>query len=264
MNMFRQSLPRGLVLAIAIVLATGHSPPAAAVVKNVQIVNSAGQPLPRQTVKITLTSGRTFPDGAKEKRAQTDDDGMLIFDFPDGAEYLLTYPGGTMTVSTAAGFPWVPVIGAAAAITAVAVASDSDDNDDSGGGGGNGPLNGDCTLGGVVTTNPDGHPDNFTGATCSWSTTTSNATVQCTNGANLNVTLNGPLDTGAETFSLTGTGSYQGFTGTGFTFAGGYNPVSGVVAGTTAAGTNGNLPDSNMNSVNEPINYSFDCTVPVP
>jgi hypothetical protein len=246
---------RAVAVLALLSLSLAAVPVAHAVVKNVQVVNSAGQPVASQTVTIT------FPDGTK-KEEKTDDKGMLLFDFPGEGDYQISFDGGSMTVNVAGGVPtWGVALGAAAVVAGVAIAADDDDGDGgSPGGGGSGPLEGSCVLGGIVTTNPDGHPDNFTGASCNFTSTGTTATAVCTN-TGLNVTLNGSVDTGAETFSLAGTGTYQGFTGTGFTFGGGYNPVSGVLAGSAAAGTNGNLPDSNMNSVNEPINYSFDCTL---
>ena len=113
---------RCLALMLAISLAL-FVPAAFAVVKNLSIVDGEGNSL--ANTKVTIV----FPDGT-EVEEETDDDGMLYYDFPDDGQYTVKYPGGQMAVNVKAGGlttgQWVGAGLATATIIGVGVvASDS-------------------------------------------------------------------------------------------------------------------------------------------
>jgi len=45
-----------------------------------------------------------FPDGT-EVEEETDDDGLLIYDFPDDGDYVINYPDGSMKITVGGGVP---------------------------------------------------------------------------------------------------------------------------------------------------------------
>ncbi len=116
-------------------------PTAQAVVQNISVVGPDGQNIGKQTVKIV------FPepiDGKTSAEAETDDDGLLIFDFPGDGRYIIEYDGGSMPVDVAGGIPmWgkigLGVVGAGAVIYAI---DESGNGGNGGNGGGNGGTNG--------------------------------------------------------------------------------------------------------------------------
>lgn len=99
------------------------TPFAVAVVKDVTLVGSQGEPLSSATVTIV------FPDGTEEEE-ETDDKGILIFDFPGSGDYVIKDSSGA-TLTTVS-IPLIPtkVKWAAAGVVGagiiVAVANDSD------------------------------------------------------------------------------------------------------------------------------------------
>lgn len=169
MNVSSDSIRQYLVLLMAIALAA-VAPGVNAVVKNVTVVNADGEPLANQTVTIV------FPDGT-EQEEETDDDGILIYDFPEDGDYVVKYEGGEMAVAVSGGIPtwaWVTggVVGGAAVIAGgIAIADDDDDPVSPGGGGGGGGNADPCSGASVlivsvattIASNPGGHPDNFAG-----------------------------------------------------------------------------------------------------
>lgn len=156
---------RGLALFVAICMAIAI-PMAYAVVKNVSIVDNQGNSL--ANTKVTIV----FPDGT-EVEEETDDDGMLIYDFPDDGDYTINYPGGQTTVNVSGGIAtWVWVAaGVATAGAAAGIYAIVDDDSDGGGSGGGGtvdPCQGNTFnfingLTATVSSNPGGHPNNFPG-----------------------------------------------------------------------------------------------------
>jgi len=154
---------RTLALLMAICMAMAI-PAAYAVVKNISIVNSQGTAL--ANTKVTIV----FPDGT-EVDEETDDRGMLIYDFPGDGDYMVNFPGGQIAVNVSGGIStWQWVAGgavAAAMVTAVVVAnnnSSSNNNGSSGGSsGGSGgtdtcPSKGAFTVSTSVVSNPGNHP----------------------------------------------------------------------------------------------------------
>ncbi len=73
-------------------LLTFMAPSGHAVVKNVSLTGSDDSSLANTRVTIV------FPDGS-EQQEETDDKGVLIFDFPTDGDYSIRYPGGEKTVS---------------------------------------------------------------------------------------------------------------------------------------------------------------------
>ena len=156
---------RMLAIALAICLAC-LLPAAHAVVKNVSIVDGDGNALANTKVTITFPNGDTVEE-------ETDDDGTLIYDFPEDGDYTIDYPGGSMAVSVSGGIPtWVWVAGgvAAAGITYAIVDDDDDSSSSSGDSSSGGSGSGGSSTGGTcvddtfnivvqsVISNPGGHP----------------------------------------------------------------------------------------------------------
>lgn len=105
------------------------APAANAVTKHLSMVGENGQPMARTTITIT------FPDGTKEK-VNTDEKGILMFDFKKPGTYTLSDPAGNVlkTVAiTGSGMSTTAMVttGALVAIGAIALiagGSDSDSN----------------------------------------------------------------------------------------------------------------------------------------
>lgn len=81
----------GLVLLIGFGLFL-LAPVTHAVVKDIGIVDGSGNSL--ANTKVTIV----FPDGT-EQEGESDDDGMLVFDFPSDGNYRLRHSGGQQTVT---------------------------------------------------------------------------------------------------------------------------------------------------------------------
>ncbi|MGI9342050.1 MAG: hypothetical protein ACR2QV_04330 [Gammaproteobacteria bacterium] len=131
MKCIKMILERCLVLALAMCL-VAFIPAAHAVLKDLSIVDGEGNSL--ANTKVTIV----FPDGT-EVDEETDDDGMLYFDFPDEGEYTVRYPGGQMAVNVGGGGggmstgKWLGAGAAAAVLVGVGIAaSDSGSSGDSG------------------------------------------------------------------------------------------------------------------------------------
>jgi hypothetical protein len=253
-----------LLRRIALLFAFGVFFPCAvqAVVQNVTVVTATGQPVPNATVTIV------FPDGTT-KEEETDDRGVLIFDFPNNGNYVIRYPGGQMSyTATGVGVaaaepsmtPWVvagvTLLGAGAAI---ASDDDSDSGSDSGGGTpgggtGGGTVDGtyNCTF--SQTANADSHPTGTLSGNYGVATSGSNVNITHQSGPT-NLTASGSLS--GSSANYTGSGTFQGFSGA---------QVSGTLTfGTNSATGNLNLvcstcPDSNMNSTADPVSGSLSCT----
>ena len=190
---------RCMALLVAICIAIAM-PAAYAVVKNISIVDNQGNSL--ANTKVTIV----FPDGT-EVEEETDDDGMLIYDFPGDGDYTVNYPGGQMAVSVAGGIPtWVWVAGGVAAAGTAwgiyEVVDDDSDNPSSGSSGGT-LATGTCSatsfnISTSVVSNPSSHPiDGFDGQyTISCPTVPEIAQVMHSSGsgANAGVTWNCTLD----------------------------------------------------------------------
>jgi hypothetical protein len=130
MKRLQTLLARCLVLALAVCLVT-FVPATWAVVKDLSIVDGEGKSL--ANTKVTIV----FPDGT-EVDEETDDDGMLYYDFPEDGEYMIRYPGGQMAVNVGGGGGGMStgkMIGAGAAAVAIigigVAASDSGRDSDS-------------------------------------------------------------------------------------------------------------------------------------
>lgn len=252
---------RSLVLVVAVLLAL-MTPMTYAVVKNVTVVDSGGKPL--GNTKVTIV----FPDGTEEEE-ETDDKGMLIFDFPGDGEYMIKYPGGSMPVSVSAGVPtWAWVAGGLAAAGGVAVALDDDDDDNSSGSPGSGsdpgtggavdPCQGDtfnfidaANFSVTVSSNPGNHPNEFGGPWEIFCDTGMPTRILNVSSNNINVEYSCTVGTGGSCAATTDC-MYAGFTTTceiNGTFG------SSSLTGTMTAGGDGNLPGG------QPIVVNVDATL---
>ena len=134
------------------------APAANAITKHLSITGSDGQPMPSTTITIT------FPDGSTKIKEDTDDKGILMFDFKKSGVYTLSDPAGNVirTVSvTGSGMNakvmTMTALGAAAVILLAAGSSSSDSSSSDSGAGdtGNGDTGtGDAGNGGTGTTEP--------------------------------------------------------------------------------------------------------------
>ncbi len=178
---------RYLALFVAICMAMAI-PAAYAVVKNVNIVDTQGQSL--ANTKVTIV----FPNGT-EVEEETDDDGMLIFDFPSDGDYSINYPGGQMGVTVTQGAgkgKWI--VGGAAAVGAGLVIAASGSDSDSGSGSGSNsswcsltPTYFDVTTSNYL--NPGSHPtDGFDGTWQVSCDSPDQATIILASGASSNAT----------------------------------------------------------------------------
>lgn len=246
---------RGLAIIMAAVLAL-LTPVTYAVVKNVTVVDSNGNAL--GNTKVTIV----FPDGT-EQEEETDDKGMLIFDFPGDGEYKLVYPGGSMGVSVGGGVPvWAWVLGGAAAAGGVAVALDDDDDSNSSGSGGSDPGSGSgaCVTGMYsvttsVESNPDMHPANeFDGTWEVFCNASDTNVVQISGNAAAGFTCS-PGNTCNDSGALCSIGGFTTTCSIMSTFG------TGGWSGTLSGGDDGALPDTNMNMSNEPVLVLFNGTL---
>ena len=146
------------------------APAANAITKHLSMIGENGQPLANTTITIT------FSDGTKEEE-DTDDKGILMFDFKNSGVYTLTDPAGNVikTISVAGSGMNTKVVvlsalGVAALLAVLAGGSDGDSNTtpetpvvpevpDSGGSGGEeGSLAGIYDVDTSVLSNPGDHP----------------------------------------------------------------------------------------------------------
>lgn len=228
-----------------------------AITKSLSIVGENGQPLTGTIITIT------FEDGTKEEE-DTDDKGLLVFNFKKKGTYTLTDPAGNVvkTVNITgmdSRTKWE--IAAAAAATALILASGSgsdsdpsnpadqstDTNTDSGSTTEENESTSSVSLAGTynvnytLASNPGGHP----------SLIPANTTVDViTQGSNITFSQMGLHGTHNEVdFVATGTGNYAGFVTT-FVFQGTQNPVTGQITGTLVIGGDGKLPGG------QPITYN--------
>lgn len=243
---------RWLVLIVAVFLAL-LTPVSYAVVKNVTVVDSNGNAL--GNTKVTIV----FPDGT-EQEEETDDKGMLIFDFPGDGDYKLVYPGGSMGVTVGGGVPtWAWVLGGAAVAGGVAVAVDDDDDDSSSSSdpsGSSGCTAGMYSVSTSVISNPDDHPDVFSST---WD-------VGCSPGG---IFIDKISSSGnAISFSCSDANSCNE-SGASCTFLGSFNTTCSLTSsfgssgwsGTMSGGDDGGLPDTNMDGMNQPIQVNFTGTL---
>ena len=94
-----------LSITLSLGLITFHIPPASAVIQNITVVDSTGEPVRSTTVTIVFPPGITNEQGESEEERDTDPAGLLIFDFPGDGEYMIKYPGGHMTYVVRGGIP---------------------------------------------------------------------------------------------------------------------------------------------------------------
>lgn len=227
-----------------------------AITKSISIVGVNGQPLPNTTITIT------FQDGTKEEE-DTDDKGILIFNFKSKGEYVLTDPTGnvvkTMSI-TGMGTDAKVAIGAGV-LAILAMASNSDSNStnesDSNSSSTANPesaspaseessavsLAGNYIVNYALVSNPGGHPDLIP------ENTQVEVKIQGSNITFYEMRMHGTHD--GVNFVATSTGSYAGYS-TSFVFEGSQNTSTGQISGTLTIGGDGKLPGG------QPIVYS--CT----
>ena len=277
MKRLQTLMARCLVLALAVCLAT-FVPATYAVVKDLSIVDGEGKSL--ANTKVTIV----FPDGT-EVDEETDDDGMLYYDFPQDGEYTVRYPGGEMAVNVGGGggggMSTGKMIGAGAAAIAIigigVVASDSGRDSDSssssssssdpggssGSGGSGSGFPAVCDMATFsastsVESDPDGHnpvgpPGSYDGPweTFCPSSTQVNLTSQVGGGAppwSCNLQPDGSCDAPPTICSWAGMN-------TSCSLSSQFTAMSWD--GTMSIGVDGSLPDTNMNGMNEPLVLVF-------
>lgn len=252
--MMKSTLSKMLVCTIAAVMTALLLGPAQvyAVVKNFQVVQNGA---PVANTKVTLIS----PSGSRYERT-TDSDGKVSgFDFDEDGDWRVEWAGGAMLINAGGGGinPWF-VGGTVVAATVASIAAADGNNSDNGGGGGgppsSNPINGTYDMSTTPNSNPDGHPDNFQNCTYDVVESGGSIQIQCS-GTGISVNMTGTLT--GNNFGANGIGTYQGFSGTEFEIQGTFDPNAGTWSGTIAAGTNGSLPDSNMDMSNDPIVVNF-------
>ena len=215
----------------------------AAVVKNVQIM-SDGKPL--ANTRVTLTS----PSGKKDE-SDTDDNGVLIFDFDEDGDWNVSWPGGSMIVKAGGGIGPYIVVPAIVGISAAIIAAQDSDNDDKQQSSGN-DLVFSLTVQAIVS-NPDNHPQNFENCSYNVQVSGSSVTISCS-GSGIDFTASGSIDSSGN-FTASGGGNYQGFPTT-FNIGGQIIETSGSWDGQIDS-CNGGCPDTNGNTIEEPIVADF-------
>jgi hypothetical protein len=258
----RRCIATWIVLAMACAAMNAQ-----AVVQNVAVVTPEGQPVANATVTIV------FPDGTQEED-DTDDKGILCFDFPNSGNYKIRYGAGpnypageiayvvtSSSVGEEGGPNWVPIalttLGVGGAIAGFA-GSDDDDDDDDGpqtpGGGGNGggseSSSFNCTPSQVA--NQDGHPTGSLGGTYNLTTDGSNATLQHTSG-NTDFSIQGTLS--GDNLTASGTGTFVGRTNSQFSFTGTAPPLQGQLRVICEA-----CPDTDGDNTADPVDVNQSCT----
>jgi len=263
-------LKRCLALTLAVCLAL-YVPAVFAVVKNLSIVDGQGNSMPN--TKVTIV----FPDGT-EVEEETDDDGMLYYNFPDDGEYVVKYPGGQMAVNvsgTGGGLSTGQMVGAGAAAIAIigigVAASDSgakssdsssssSSSSDPGGSSGSGGTTADeaCQgdtfnfIGGLMTTvtsNDGNHPNNFDGDWEIFCDPGMDPRILYVGSNQLNVEWNCSAGSVNDCVATTDC-SYQGFSTT-CQLDSSFFATPPEWNGTMTAGSDGNLPNG------QPITVSF-------
>ncbi|MGI9342051.1 MAG: hypothetical protein ACR2QV_04335 [Gammaproteobacteria bacterium] len=270
MKQLQTLMARCLVLALAVCLAT-FVPATYAVVKDLSIVDGEGKSL--ANTKVTIV----FPDGT-EVDEETDDDGMLYYDFPKDGEYTVRYPGGQMAVNVGGGggggLSTGQMIGAGAAAVAIigigVVASDSgrksessssssSSSDPGGSSGSSGGTTSDeaCQgdtfnfIGGLMTSvssNPGNHPNNFDGDWEIFCDPGVEPRVLYVGSNQLNVSWNCTAGTSADCVATTDC-SYQGIS-TVCQLDSSFFATPPEWNGSMTAGSDGNLPGGQPITVN--------------
>ncbi len=224
-----------------------------AITKHISIVGETGQPMANTTITIT------FQDGTAEEE-DTDDKGLLIFNFGKKGDYVLTDPNGRVVgnVSTT-GFSTGQKAAAAAgaAIAAILIidnsgsnndnSGDSSSNDSGSGDSGSGVQDCGASLPGTydvsysIASNPANHPFYIS------PNIVMDVVVQGSNISFFPVNLHGSYSNCS--FTASSNDSFAGFSTT-YVFSGTQNPSTGTITGTLTVGGDGNLPSG------QPIVYN--------
>jgi hypothetical protein len=209
-----------------------------AVTKSIAISGANGEPLANTSITIV------FPNGTEQKK-DTDEKGILVFDFPDNGTFKLLDPGGKLVQTVSTGGIALSTVGIAAGALAVGAIALSQNNDSSSSSSGSSTTvdpSGTYTLAFTLSSNPGGHPDFLSGGpiTVTVSNSGGNITITQTT-ANANFTDTSGTLSGANITS-SGTGSYAGFSGIQAQMNLTYDSTSGTVSGTYVQGAAGGLP----------------------
>jgi hypothetical protein len=237
-----------------------------AVTQNVSVVAPNGQPVASATVTIV------FPDGT-QKEEDTDDKGILYFDFPNNGNYKIRYPAGagyaagemTYVVTTAtstaesSGTNWVPIalttLGVGGAIAGFSGIDGGDDDDDDGGspqtpGGGSIAGTYNCTPSQV--SNQDGHPTASLGGTYVVTVNGSSFTLQHTSG-NTDFSIQGTVS--GNDLTASGSGTFVGRANSQYSFTGTAPPLQGQLIVTCGA-----CPDTDGDTTADPVTVNQSCS----
>jgi len=220
------------------------SPLTYAVTKHISLTGANGQALANTTITIK------FPDGTT-KEEDTDDRGILIFDFSSNGKYKLLDPGGkviqTVSISGAAGASGVAAgaVAATAGVVVIGAVAASQSTGGSGNSSGSGMMadpSGTYALTFSVASNPASHPDLLTGQSININLSYGSGSLvisQTTSVPNYTDT-SGSLS--GTNISTSGSGSYAGFSGIQAQLNVTYNASMGTFSGTYSQGTAGGLP----------------------
>ena len=207
-----------LALLTAISMALISSP-LLAVTKHISLVGANGQPLANTTITIE------FPDGTTKKE-ETDDKGILVFDFPGDGAYRLLGPNGELLQTVAVGAAAIAGSGTIALIGIVGAAAlaantggDSSSSGAGSGGGSSTDVSGTWAIG--FSVDPAQDPCNHAafgtldGNTVQTQVTASGSSVSITEtsaNADFPDSLSG--STSGSTLTASASGTYAGFSST--------------------------------------------------
>lgn len=233
-----------------------------AVVQNVKLVDARGQPVANQTVTIVFPPGVTGPNGEKEAKEDTNEKGILWFDFPGDGKYLIRHPGGVLEWEVAAagspGFDVSPLaVGAAIAAVGVGLYVANDDDDDGGsssdGGSSGGALAGNynCPIS-QVRSNLDNHPTGSLAGGWSLEGSAGSSGSADHNSGGTNISASGSISSEGELSMGTTSATFEGRPGSTANISG---PMSALEVIIRCTG----CPDSNGNGNADPVHVLLNC-----
>lgn len=245
-----EAWPRLAALGLLLLLAGS----AAAIVHNVTLISDTGEPVANATVTIV------FPDGTQQQQ-QTNERGVLAFDFPSNGTYVIRYSGGQMSYEvTGAGTglanaKWVGPAVIGTAFAAAVVATQAQGNDGSPSSGSSGSVDGtyDCSF--SQTSNADSHPTATLNGNYNVSSSGSSVSVTHSNGTT-NFSASGSLSGNSSTFS--GSGTFVGNPGA--SVSGALNFNSGGASGSLEVICD-TCPDTNSNMTADPVQGGMSCSL---
>jgi hypothetical protein len=245
--------------AMSLLIASGI---ADAVVQNVKLVDTSGKPVANQTVTIVFPPGVTDSKGNTNAKEETDEKGILWFDFPGDGKYRIEHAGGVLEWEVlTAGTPGLDIsplaVGAAIAAVGVGLYAANDDDDDGSPSDGDGSddddVAGTYSCSASQISNPDNHPiGSLNGTYTVTGSAGGSGTLQHASGST-SFTASGPISAEGELTMGTTAGTFEGRTGSRFDFAGRMNSGQLIVVCPAC-------PDSNNNQNADPVQVGLSCS----